>query len=71
MMKIYAEKKQVIAEELQGIETISFTTDLWTSKSMKSFMAITYTYVDDNFEVQCGLLDFIPLRPLPAKILSN
>jgi hypothetical protein len=47
---------------LSTIKKLSFTTDVWTSQSMKSFMAVTYHYLDDNFELQSGLLNFALLR---------
>jgi hypothetical protein len=39
---------------------ISFTTDLWTSPNNKSFMAITYHFLDPRFDLKSGILDFIP-----------
>lgn len=42
--------------------SLCFTTDLWTSKSMKSFMAVTYHYIDNDFQCVSGLLDFVPIK---------
>jgi hypothetical protein len=39
---------------------ISFTTDVWTSQNNNAFNGITWHYCDENFELQSGLLAFMP-----------
>ena len=39
---------------------ISFTTDIWTSPNQVEYMAITYHYINDDFNLKSGLLDFFP-----------
>ena len=40
---------------------ISFTTDCWTSPSMKSFMSITAYFINEKWELKHILLDFIKM----------
>lgn len=58
----YEKYRLLLKSQLSSIKKLSFTTDVWTSQSMKSFVAVTYHYLDDNFELQSGLLDFTLLR---------
>lgn len=39
---------------------ISFTIDGWTSIANKSFYGITAHFIDDNWELQSVVLDFVP-----------
>ncbi|GES82755.1 zinc finger BED domain-containing protein RICESLEEPER 2-like [Rhizophagus clarus] len=47
--------------ELISADTISFTTDIWTSPSTKAFLAITAHYVDKNWKLQNLLIDFVQI----------
>lgn len=51
------EKIQNILLNVPG--KISFTTDCWTSPSIKSFLSITAHFINKDWELQHILLDFI------------
>ena len=40
---------------------LSFTMDIWTSPSVKAFLAITTHYIDKNWKLQNILVDFIQI----------
>ena len=53
--------KKILKEKLeQNKSRISFTTDIWTSPNQIEYMAITYHYIDEDFKLKAGLLDFFP-----------
>jgi hypothetical protein len=53
------EKIQEILQDTKG--RISFTTDIWTSVSMKAFMVITAHYIDKEWKLQNIVIDFIQI----------
>jgi hypothetical protein len=61
MMDVFRDRKNELMGKLKDVQLISFTTDCWTSKNMKSFIALTYHYLNESFEMVSGLLDFIPI----------
>ena len=54
----YAEK---LAKVLQGIQWISFTTDMWTSSSNSSCIGVTIHWLDSNFVPKSAMLEFCAL----------
>ena len=62
ILKFYEEDKEKIKTILKDFPgKISFTTDCWTSPSMKSFMSITAHFIDKEWALQHILLDFIEI----------
>ena len=62
ILKFYEEDKEKIKSILMNLSgKISFTTDCWTSPSMKSFMSITAHFINEKWELKHILLDFIEM----------
>jgi hypothetical protein len=61
-MDFYSVEQKKIQKILQDIKgRISFTTDIWTSVSMKAFMVITAHYIDKEWKLQNIVVDFIQI----------
>ena len=43
------------------MECYSLTTDIWSSRVMQSFMALTLHYLTEDFEMKCFVLEVKPL----------
>src|SRR5215212_7426424 len=55
----YTTDMKRVQEELKKIPgKFSFTMDAWTSPSIKSFLAITVHFIDNNWQLQHLLVDF-------------
>ena len=52
-------KIQKVFQDISG--KISFTMDVWTSPSTKSFLAITAHYIDKDWNLQNTLIDFVQI----------
>jgi hypothetical protein len=50
---------QIILQKLPG--KISFTIDIWTSPSTKSFLYLTGHFIDINWKLQNTIIDFIEI----------
>lgn len=50
---------QIILQKLPG--KISFTIDIWTSPSTKSFLCLTGHFIDINWKLQNTIIDFIEI----------
>ena len=62
IMDLYESNVSEIQKALQNIPgRISFTLDIWTSPSTKSFLSITAHYIDDNWKLRNVLIDFIQI----------
>ena len=62
ILKFYEEDKEKIKSILMNLSgKISFTTDCWTSSSMKSFMSITAYFINKKWELRHILLNFIEM----------
>jgi Hermes transposase DNA-binding domain len=60
IMDFYLVEQEKIQEILQNTKgRISFTTDIWTSVSMKAFMVITAYYIDEEWKLQNIVIDFV------------
>jgi hypothetical protein len=62
IMELYATniaKMQTVLQELHS--KISFTTDIWTSASMKSFLSITAHFIDSEWQLQNIIVDFVQI----------
>lgn len=58
----YDTELKKIKEILQNIPgQISYTTDIWTSVSMKAFMSITAHFIDKEWKMQSIILDFVQI----------
>ena len=53
------EKMQNFLKEVPG--KFSFTIDTWTSPTMKSFLAITAHFIDENWKIQNIIVDFVQI----------
>jgi len=62
IMDLYESNVSEIQKALQNIPgRISFTLDIWTSPSTKSFLSITAHYINDNWKLRNVLIDFIQI----------
>lgn len=53
---MYEEIRSNLIDQLGKISFVSLTTDIWTSKSMASYMTFTVHFIDGNFEMQSKVL---------------
>ena len=62
IMEFYFSEQKKIQEILQEIPgRISFTTDIWTSVSMKAFLVITAHFIDTEWKLQSIIFDFVQI----------
>jgi hypothetical protein len=62
IMECYENETKKIQEILQNISgQISYTIDIWTSVSMKAFLAITAHFIDEEWKLQTIVIDFIQI----------
>jgi len=62
IINIYGSKIEKIKEIMQNISgKISYTIDIWTSPSAKSFLAITAHFINKEWELQLIFLDFVQI----------
>ena len=62
IINIYDSEIKKIKEVIQNIPgKISYTIDIWTSPSAKSFLAITAHFMDKEWKLQSILLDFVQI----------
>ena len=62
IMDLYEANIDKMQESFQDIlEKISFTLDVWTSPSTKSFLAITAHYIDKDWKLRNVLVDFVQI----------
>ena len=62
IMNLYTANIVKMQESFQDIlGKISFTLDVWTSPSTKSFLAITAHYIDKDWKLRNVLVDFIQI----------
>ena len=62
IMELYRNNVDKIQEIFQDISgKISFTIDIWTSPSTKSFLSITAHYIDKDWNLRNVLVDFIQI----------
>ena len=59
LYKTNISKIQEVFKNIPG--KISFTIDIWTSPSNKSFLSLTAHYIDKNWELKNVLVDFIQI----------
>jgi hypothetical protein len=60
-MKVYESEKDLLKKTLRDVESISLTTDLWTSNQNVQYMSLVAHYIDVNWELQCRVLNFVEL----------
>lgn len=54
--KLYLATKAKISEELKNIENFGLTTDGWTSSNSHKFIAVTVSYINENWQLICRTL---------------
>nr|XP_020464943.1 uncharacterized protein LOC109965354 [Monopterus albus] len=52
----YEEEREKAKAEIQGVETVSLTADMWTSINMDSYLAVTCHFVNKNDQLSTHLL---------------
>ncbi|XP_066335366.1 zinc finger BED domain-containing protein RICESLEEPER 2-like [Miscanthus floridulus] len=62
-MRVYESKKNQLKRSLKEAESISLTTDLWTSNQNLRYMCLVAHYIDENWVLQCRVLSFIEVDP--------
>ena len=61
-MDSYLVDQEKIKKILQEVESrISFTLDIWTSTSMKAFLAITAHFISSDWKMHNITLDFVQI----------
>ncbi|CAG2204924.1 unnamed protein product [Mytilus edulis] len=54
--KSYSDKKESLIKELNLIDSVSLTSDTWTSNATKSFLTVTEHHVDKDWNLQSNVL---------------
>ncbi len=54
--KLYTETRETIKAELEGSGFYACTTDLWTSRAMQSYMAVTAQFITKDWQMQSWCL---------------
>ncbi|XP_025881816.1 zinc finger BED domain-containing protein RICESLEEPER 2-like [Oryza sativa Japonica Group] len=62
-MKLYESEKEHLRKSLREAETISLTTDMWTSNQNLQYMCLVAHYIDVNWVLQCRVLNFVEVEP--------
>ncbi|WOL14748.1 zinc finger BED domain-containing protein RICESLEEPER 1-like isoform X2 [Canna indica] len=62
-MKIYALEKKKIKALLGSVDRISLTFDLWTSNQTIGYMCLTAHFLDNDWNLQKRVLNFISMPP--------
>ena len=52
----YREEKEMLKNELSKVESVSVTTDQWTSRAHEGYTTITAHFIDSNWEVKSPVL---------------
>lgn len=47
---IYEKVRTIIELQIESAESISFTSDIWTSRNNDPYMSLTAHYIDDEFK---------------------
>jgi hypothetical protein len=62
-MRVYESEKEKLKKSLREAESISLTTDLWTSNQGVQYMCLVAHYIDVEWVLQCRVLNFVELDP--------
>ena len=62
-MKVYESEKEQLRKSLREAESISLTTDLWTSNQNVQYMCLVAHYIDSDWVLQCRVLNFLEVDP--------
>ena len=57
MPKLYNKKVEDLKKELEGVECVGMTHDMWTSVNTDSYGTFTVQYINDDFELKCKVLE--------------
>ena len=55
--RIYKKEEESLKKELENTEHIALTTDEWTSRTTKGYMAVTAHFIDKNMTLQSRVLE--------------
>lgn len=61
MPRKYTEVQEKVRQQLEGVEAISLTTDLWTSRTTKAYIAVTGHFISREWSMESALLGCIPV----------
>lgn len=62
MPRKYEEVRAKVRRQLDGVEAITLTTDLWTSRTTKAYIAVTGHFISQEWTMDSALLGCIPVR---------
>ena len=62
-MKVNLSEKEILKKQLRSVESISLTSDIWTSNQNLSYLAVVAHYIDEYWVMQCRVLNLIELDP--------
>jgi hypothetical protein len=54
-MKVYESEKDLLKKTHKEVESISLTTDLWTSNQNVQYKSLVAHYIDASWDLQCKL----------------
>jgi len=53
---MYCDRKEKFISDLKEVETVSLTTDTWTSNATKSFITVTEHHINESWNLQSNVL---------------
>lgn len=62
MNDLYHKTQGTVKANLNEADYFSFTTDMWSSRTLDSYMSLTVHYVNSNWELQAHCLGAFPFR---------
>lgn len=57
---IKSDLTKMLAKDLQGVQTVGLTTDIWTSRNQNDFLAVTLHYITKGYVAKTILLECTP-----------
>ena len=54
--KMYCDRKEEFISDLKEVESVSLTTDTWTSNATKSFITVTEHHINESWNLQSNVL---------------
>ncbi len=58
ILSMYKSKKELLQQELERVNCLSITLDMWSDRRMRSYMGITAHFLQGNMQQKSFLLDF-------------
>ncbi|CAB1313122.1 unnamed protein product [Coregonus sp. 'balchen'] len=62
----YENTKEKVLESIKNSQAVSFTTDMWTSLRMESYMTITAHFITEAWRLQCLVLETKQMEENPT-----